>query len=426
MNLDKLRRRHAAKLDVPEDRVELVQLDLDILNQMGTFVRIYAGGLTIFSCRATWKELGVPQKSSRRVRYRRPPRLLVPQAIPKRFRSLASQARAALEAHGVEVDFMHPYRWVGYKGWDEFLDDLRRIEQEWLEYRRREVLDRYDLLVRRLAEDFEDSALEALEALEKAGEPDLPSRDEFVANVVSSALSRMPTPERIERKLILTYYTPAVVEPAGIEQMLTEREKVRQDRQHQLELQALEQEAQTDARLAEMRRQRLEHLREQTEMMSEPLEQVLTQLRREVEETARRSLEVIGEHGGLRGRSGEGLRKLSQRVQMLDRLGDGALLGLVQEAAGLTQGGDEETDDQADARGAALAATLRQIESLVAAGQEARRSAALVAQEVPQRRWRSICLACRHVWASEGSVEPVTCPACESAKIASREENGMR
>ena len=118
--LERLRRQHAAGLGVPEDRVELVRLDLDILSRMGTFVRIYAGGLTIFSTRATWAELGGAQQSARQLRYRRPPKDLVPREIQEWFRSAAQRARDGLNAVSVEVAFLHPYRWVGYRDWPTF------------------------------------------------------------------------------------------------------------------------------------------------------------------------------------------------------------------------------------------------------------------------------------------------------------------
>ena len=97
-------------------------------------------------------------------------------------------------------------------------------------------------------------------------------------------------------------------------------------------------------------------------------------------------------------------------------------MGFVHEAAGLVRAAADETDDQAAARVATLEVVLRQIRDLIAAGQEARRAVALLAQETPQHRWRSICLSCRHVWASTGSLESVLCPRCKSNRIAGRQE----
>ena len=60
-----------------------------------------------------------------------------------------------------------------------------------------------------------------------------------------------------------------------------------------MELLHLEHQAEAGTRLAEMERQRLEHLRQQVETMALPLEQVLAQLRREVDEVAQGTLEVL-------------------------------------------------------------------------------------------------------------------------------------
>jgi len=420
--LERLRRQHAAGLGVPEDRVELVRLDLDILSRMGTFVRIYAGGLTIFSTRATWAELGVPQQSARQLRYRRPPKDLVPRDIPEWFRSAAQRARDGLNAVSVEVAFLHPYRWVGYRDWAGWLADFQRIQAAWEVYRQEQVLDRYDKLMQLLVEDFQRSAREAHAALAAAGEPELPLRDDFVSGVVSAAVARMPTPQRIRERLLLDYFTPAVVRPALLEEELAQRDRVRQEREHQIVLIQLEHQAEADARLAEMEQQRLEHFRQQVETMALPLEQVLAQLRREVDEVAQGTLEVLQTHGGLRGRAGERVQNLARHAAMLDPLGDETLMGFVREAAGLVRAAADETGDQAAARVATLEVVLRQIRDLIAAGQEARRAVTMLAEESPQHRWRSICLSCRHVWASMGSLEPVLCPRCKSNRIAGRQE----
>lgn len=406
-----LRRQHATELGIPEDRVELVNLDLSILNQMGTFVRIYAGGLTIFSARATWAELGVPQQSTRQLRYRRPPKDLVPRKIMGWFRNTAQRARDGLEANSVEVALLHPYRWVGYKNWKHWLASFQSIQAEWETYRQAKVLDQYDELMHILVGDFEKSARDAYAALAAAGEPDLPSRSDFIASVVSSAVARMPTPQRIERQLVLDYFTPAVVKSTVLEREMAEHK-------HQM----VEREAETSARQAEMERQRLAHFRQQVKTMALPLEQVLAQLRREVDEVAQGTLEVLQTHGGLRGRAGERVQNLARHVAMLDPLGDETLMEFVREAAGLAKAAAGETDEQSAARIATLEAVLRQIGDLIAAGQEMRQTIGLVAEESPQHHWRSICLGCRHVWASTGSLKPVMCPRCKSNRVASREE----
>jgi hypothetical protein len=107
-------------------------------------------------------------------------------------------------------------------------------------HRREKVLDRYDELMQLLVEDFQRSAREAHAALKAAGEPGLPSRDDFVASAVSAAVARMPTPQRIRERLALDYFTPAVVRPALLEEELAQGDRVRQQREHQMELLHLE------------------------------------------------------------------------------------------------------------------------------------------------------------------------------------------
>ncbi len=430
--LTELRRKHAAQFGLPEDRVELVRLDLEILNRTGTFVRIYAGGLTIFVKRANWRELGVPEKSARKLRYKTPPKYLIDPDEVDWFRNAAQRARDGLDAVSVDVEFMHPYRWVGYKDWAEWLAGFQTLQGEW-EKRRRQLVVDYDLHFRRMVDDFTRTAGEAYEALEAAGEADdLPPRDEFVDAVVSSAVTRMPSPRAIEERLVLEYVVPTVVTPTILEEELLEASRVRQAReleeerarqqlQAEREAAAIQRRLELDARQEEMFRQRLEQYRRQAESLQAPLEQVLDQLYREIEETSRGVLEILRAHGSLRGRSGERLRALAGRVQMLEDLGQSRLLEIVRQAGALTEGTDDETEEQVAARSGALQAMLRQLSGLVAAGDRAREGLSLVAQEVAAKTWRSICLNCRHVWQSSGSLEPAFCPQCQTNRVASRE-----
>lgn len=429
--LSELRRKHAAQFGLSDSRVELVSLDLEILNKTGTFVRIYAGGLTMFVKRANWRELGVPEESARKLRYKAPPKYLIDPDEVDWFRNAAQRARDSLKAVSVDVEFMHPYRWVGYKDWSEWLTDFQATQAKW-EQRRQQLVDGYDVHFQRMVEDFTRTANEAYEALVAAKVNDLPSREEFVDRVVASAVARMPSPRIIEQRLVLEYIIPAVVTPTALEEELLEAGRVRQKREleeerarqrlrTEREVAAIQRQIELDARQEEMFRQRLEQYRRQAESLQAPLEQVLDQLYHEIEETSRGVLDVLKTHGNLRGRSGQRLRALAGRVQMLEDLGQSRLLEVVQQAGALTEGADDETEEQAAARSGTLQAILRQINSLVAAGDRARENLDLVAQEVDRKTWRSICLNCRHVWQSNGSLEPAFCPKCQANRVASRE-----
>ncbi|HIQ02572.1 MAG TPA: hypothetical protein EYH30_10720 [Anaerolineales bacterium] len=412
--LSELRRKHGTQFGVPEDRVELVRLDLEILTQMGTFVRVYAGGLTMFTSQATWLELGVPEESVRPLRYRRPPRYLIDPDEIRPFRNDAQRVRDALDAVGIKVEFMYPYRWVGYRDWSGWLEQFREIQAEWEARRRERLIDRYDQHLRRLVDDFTRSAEEAYTALQAARAEDLPPRDDFVEGIVARTLARMPTPRQIEEKLVLEYFTPAIATPSLLEEELLRQERIRHRRE-------LERERAAIRRQEEMFRQRLERYRQMAESLQTPLEQVLDALLREVDEAVQGTLEVLRTHGGLRGRASERLRSLASRVQMLEDLGNRMLLDVIREAAALTRPTDDESDDQAAARVDALGSVLKRIGDLVGGARKGQASLDLVAQEVTSHTWRSVCLDCHYVWESQGSAEPVFCPRCKSNRVASRQ-----
>lgn len=144
------RGRHAGQWGVSRDQVETVRLDLSILNDTGTFVRVYAGGLTMFSSRASWKGLGIPSGASRRLRYSRPPRLMVPEEIPQWFRNVNSRARGLLESVSMGVDTMHPYRWIPVNQWRKWQQEFGRLQARWRHYREAQLFyrDRYEDLLR--------------------------------------------------------------------------------------------------------------------------------------------------------------------------------------------------------------------------------------------------------------------------------------
>jgi hypothetical protein len=434
-DLGELRRQHAEQLSVPEERVGLVTLDLQILRETGTFVAIHTRGLTMFTTQATaWQELGVPVESARHKQYRPPAKDLIDSAIIAWFRKHAESARHHLNTVGIAVDFMRPYRWIGYSDWGGWLAEFERRQQEWNEYRDEEIIARYDEHLQRLIDLFTPSAREAYEALRAAGVEKLGRKDDFVGSVVAHALASMPTPEYIWSTLLLEYDVPALVTPDLLEEELRRHDRVRHEREMErvraeaeLEKQRaeaqIERERLTEEQRAAMFQQRLERYQQQALSLAMPLEQVLGALLGEIEQTCRDMLTVLDEHGGLRGRSGERLRRLSERVKILDEFGHGQLLEIVQQAGGLTRAAAGETEDQTKARLAVLESTLQQIQKVVAAGERARGALKVVAEEVETKRFRSLCLACRHVWDSEGSVEPLFCAntRCKSSRVASRE-----
>lgn len=430
-NLNDLRRKYTAQFGVPDDRVELVILDLEILNRLGTFVRVYAGGLTLFVKRASWQELGIPEESARKLRYKTSPKYLIDPSEIDWFRNAAQRARDNLEAVSVDVGFMHPYRWVGYKDWSEWLTNFQVIQAEWGR-KRQQIIDNYNVYLQHIVVAFTQTANEAYEALVAAGVDNLPPREEFADRIVGNAIALMPSPRAIEQRLVLEYIIPAVITPAMLEKELLEAARIRQQRemeeeqarqriQMEREMAEIQRQIELDARQEEMFRQRLEQYRHQAESLQAPLEQVLDQLYREIEETSRAVLNVLETHGSLRGRSGERLRALAQRVQMLEDLGQSRLLEVVRQAGALTEGVDDETEKQAAARSSALQVILHQINSLVTAEDRARKTLGLVAREMGRRTWRSICLNCRYVWQSTGSLEPALCPRCNSNRVVSRE-----
>jgi hypothetical protein len=435
--LEELRREHAAQFSVDAQRVALVTLDLDILNQTGTFVAIHARGTTLFETRAfSWLELGVPPDAPRASHYRPPVKYLVEPTLVKWYSSTAESERARLKRMGRQVDFMPAYWWLSYDMWTTWLEEFQATQAKWNQHRQEKLCDPDAYAGHRawLEEQYTPSAKDAYRALLAAGASGLGTEAEFVDRVVSHALDMLPMPAQIEQLLVLDYEVPALVGPEQLNTELRRAEEARLERetervQHDAEIAKLvlvgqvEAEIEAEERRAEMFRQRWERLQEQAHTLQSPLEQVLQQILSEVRETAEDMLGTIKEHGNLRGRAGERLRSLAERSAILHEFGYAELARVAQRAGGLTIAADGEGDAEMKARVGVLESTLEQIQQVLAAGSEAKGLTALVAQEMGTRRWKSICLKCRHTWASEGSLEPQFCtnPRCKSPEVVSRE-----
>ena len=413
---------HAARANVPEDKVHLVHLDIEVLNKMGTFVRVFAGGLTMFVRQATWEELGLPETSTRKLRYRVPPKYLFDREEVEWFRNAAQRLRDNLDACSTDIEIMRPYRWVDYKAWQRWMEIFQAAQAEWNSQRQR-LINEYDRHFTAMVDSFSASAEEAYDALLAAGS-ELPPRQEFIDRIVSRAIALAPSPQEIKKLLVLEQHVAAIGTPAAIERQQMEADRARHERalaeiEHQLEL---------DRRQEQMLLERLELYRQQMEKAQAPLEQLLDSLCQEVAEASAGVLSTLRAHGALRGRSGERLRNLAQKVHILEDLGYGNLLALVRQAGALTEKGVDVSEDAERQRLGTLQALLQQMQGLAIAATQGRRridgSLNLVAQEAPHRTWRSICLACRYVWQSEGSLEPAFCPQCRAGRVASRELEG--
>ena len=373
--LDRIREQAAKELGVQPDRVALIRLDLDFLLKKGALIDIDVGGVTLFTRRSTWDELGVPENSIRRVRFTRGVKHLIPYEYVSRLHCLAEKARQSLDRHSFVVKGFWPYRWVPYTAYQSWREEFEGIRREF-EAVKAEILEKYDDFVDALEGDFEAVAREVHPILQNGK-----SLEEFTKELVEEVLARMPSRYEIEVGLYMDYSTAVLVDPATWERHLAELERARKEAELAAQKLALE-EAKLQAeqekvelarkveqekalqelrKLEEMRRAELEHYKEQLRRMASPIEEVFHQLRAQMYGHARAILENMRKnHGRLTGPAARRARSMVETFRLLNALDDRELERLLNDI-------ERELDKAASKRNVGnLEETLKQIAKLTA------------------------------------------------------------
>ena len=387
--LDLIREQHAERLGIPADRVALVRFDLDVLLQLGILVDLDVRGISRFTARASWEELGIPEAAIRRARFTRGVKALVPKDYIAAFRSIEVRARRLLDDLSFDVMGFRPYRYVPYTAYSKWREGHERLVQEW-EALKAGLLFHYRFqVVPALEEDFREVAVEAAQAL---GMKDGEGKEAFVATIVKRARAAMPSFQDIVEGLVLEYSTAVLVSPAAIERDLAERDEIRRARrlieeQAQLEearIRAERQRVEAESRererlLVEMRQAELAHYRQQLEQMASPIAEVFHRLRAQMFEDAQAVLATMERNEGrLIGPAVRKARGMIESFRLLNALDDQKLEGLLTRMEAHLEAPERDAGAVEDA--------LRQIAAVT------RESAREVQKLVKPSRWGAIRL----------------------------------
>jgi hypothetical protein len=337
---------------VGTDHVAEVSLDIRRMRELGVLVDVDVHGTSMFTARATWNELGIPEEDTRRKRLKRGTKDLIPKVYIGRLRSLEARFRQSLDKHSFDVAGFRPYRWVPFTAYESWRGEWDRLQEE-LATLKAEILDQYDTFVDLIAADFGQIAREAWDAIRArrpAGSSDFvlvtgsgvfESEEAFVDYVVARAVAQLPSPERIEtdlyvdyRNAMITTGADVVEEQARMEEARTriELERVAQAtaweeeriRTRQMRMEMEEEETLSRMRLraeqeklAAMRQAELEHARQQIERMGSPFSDVVGQFRAQIYEAVGEIAASIRKNGHLRGRVAERARGLLDLYHLL-------------------------------------------------------------------------------------------------------------
>lgn len=343
-----------AQMGIDPGSVEQVSLDLKRMLDRGILVDIDIHGMSIFTTRTSWEELGIRPTDLRSSRFRRGTKDVIPGQYIKRLRSLETQFRQCLERHSFEIQGFRPWRYVPFTAYESFRRDWDKLKDA-LDDLKATIIANRDLFVDELAADFASMAREAWAAITARRPADagpfvlvvpgngvFESSDNFVDYVVSRAVGQVPSAEAIQSCIWVDYRNAMLV--TGVEEAQAHAE-IAQAREA-ARLASIQANAQARMALAEadeaeklsrlrikaeesrlyaMRQAELEHARQQLAGAVSPIQDVLDQLRAQIYRDVQEIAESIERNGHLRGRVAERARGLLDTVQLLNAHGDADL-----------------------------------------------------------------------------------------------------
>jgi hypothetical protein len=100
------------------------------MRELGVLVDVDVHGTSMFTARATWNELGIPEEDTRRKRLKRGTEDLIPKVYIGRLRSLEARFRQSLDKHSFDVAGFRPYRWVPFTAYESWRGEWDRLQEE--------------------------------------------------------------------------------------------------------------------------------------------------------------------------------------------------------------------------------------------------------------------------------------------------------
>ena len=111
-----------------DENIRTVAMDISRMKELGVLVDIDVHGTSMFTTKATWAELGIPQEDTRRKRLKRGSKDLIPKLYMGRLRSLETRFRQSLEKHSFVLDGFRPYKWVPFTAYESWKQEWKKLQ----------------------------------------------------------------------------------------------------------------------------------------------------------------------------------------------------------------------------------------------------------------------------------------------------------
>lgn len=332
-----------------------VQLQLEVLTRQGLLVDLSVGGTSLFTRLASWDELGIPSDDAVWTgRLNRPTKNLAPEKVIKEFRSIEALMRSLLDGCSRDVAGFRPFRWLPYTSYDKFVTEFARLKGRW-DRLVENVLSNLDFYRDDVARDFETVARSAWRSIRAQDRyPVLRGRRrqdadravttewEFVDEVVARALAKFPTPELVRVSLTSDYRCYLAVGQADVARDKAAAERIRaaaaaeretlearsalawEETRAAVRISQLEVDERA-ARIEAIRAFEMEHARAQLASIASPFEELFTQLRSEIAQSAVEMADSVRKLGRVHPNVAERGRRLVDVFDLLATHDDGEL-----------------------------------------------------------------------------------------------------
>lgn len=378
------------------DRIGVVRLQLSQLSQEGVLVDLEVGGATMFARQADWSDLGINTDDIRASRMTRGKKYLISEERVKAVRSWEMTVRQGFANYTLDISGFRPWRYLHFKRYDAFRAWWDRKQAE-LVVIKTDILDHYDEDVENLEEDFRAVAAASWKSIMAQGyewaivdgEP-FNDQEKFIDAVVTRAISKIPTRERIEAQLHADYrvsisQTPAEYEEQAAQAAITRAQAnveaakirakadeeylqasiLREQYKHEQNMHRIE-EQERQLQIDAMMHVEADHIRQQFAQEVSPIEQIFTDVRRQMADAAIEIQQSIDKNGFVRGKVAQrasGLVEFFDLIKIQDDYKLRAALLKLRETLGPI--GDARSKDTPDRSTAEVIHALQDISSLV-------------------------------------------------------------
>lgn len=324
----------ADQLGVAPEAIERVTMRLERLKQDGALMQVHVKGTSKLLRKTSDAERAISADDVRKTMQTAGQTYTLPEEAME-FRSIGESVRANLKAFGFDVTGFRPFYWIPVTGFQTWYEKHMGYVTRW-ETLKETVIEKLPQYTEQMRGKFERAARRSWTALVAQAERDgelyftvgnkryAIDTDErvFENDVISAAMSRIPSEQMIRDEFTIS------IEPA-IVQMGSDFEA---------EINASRETVEARQFMREIVR---EKLRETINTVSDPLDEVIAELRRRTAEDAASVIETIKAREYLPGPSVTRLLSMVQRVQQLSMGRDTVLLRQIDEIAWeLTQKSD--------------------------------------------------------------------------------------